>query len=335
MTAHNAAKVSGGRPSPKGPRAPALSGLLLLDKQPGLTSFESLGLVKRAFASPKAGHTGTLDKFASGLLLVLVGRAVKLSPWFLNCDKRYEGTLYFGAETDTLDPDGAVVAEAAPPSRDTLEQALPGFRGNLLQAPPVYSAVHVGGERAYRLARSGRVPEMERRPVSVYVLELLFYDPPLARIRVHCSKGTYIRSLARDIALAAGSRAHLRALRRTGIAGFSVEDALDPGARDGPWDETRKAAVRAALKPIDAEIFQALGILQIGVDAQTARIMGRGGALAGLLEPEDIRSAGGSAAVFDPGGRFTAVVEWREDRLRYGFVNPWETGASGGNDAAY
>ncbi|MDR2021437.1 MAG: tRNA pseudouridine(55) synthase TruB [Treponema sp.] len=337
MTAHNAAEVSGGRSGlfPRGQRTPALSGLLLLDKQPCFTSFESLKLIKRAFSSRKAGHTGTLDKFASGLLLVLVGRAVKLSPWFLNCDKRYEGTVYFGAETDTLDPEGAVIAEAAPPSRESLEQALPGFRGNLLQAPPAYSAVHVGGERAHRLARSGRVPEMERRPISVYALDLLSYDPPLARIRVHCSKGTYIRSLTRDIALAAGSRGHLRELRRTWIAGFSVEDALNPGTGPETLDETRKAAVRAALRPLDAGIFQALGIPCLRVDAKTARDMGRGGALAGLLKPEETESIGGSAAVFDPEGRLAAVVERRENGFRYGFVNLPETGSSGGNDAAY
>jgi tRNA pseudouridine55 synthase len=337
MTARNAAGVCGGWPSPGGQQIPAPSGLLLLDKQPGFTSFESLGIIKRALASRKAGHTGTLDKFASGLLLVLTGRALKLSPWFLNCDKRYEGTLCLGAETDTLDPEGTVIAEAALPSRDALEEAIAGFRGDLLQVPPVYSAIHVGGERAHRLARSGRVPKMERRPVSVYALDLLSYDPPLARIGVRCSKGTYIRSLARDIALAAGSRGHLRELRRTGIAGFSVKDAFNPGLLSGPeeLDDARRAAIHAALRPIDTNVFQALGIPQIGVDAETVRIMRRGGTLAGLLKPEDIRSAGGSAAVFDPERRLAAVVEWRGDGLRYGFVNSLETGSSGGNDAAY
>jgi tRNA pseudouridine55 synthase len=328
MTAHNAAEVSGFRP-PEGQQAPA-SGLLLLDKQPCFTSFESLGLIKRAFATNKVGHTGTLDKVASGLLLVLVGRPVKLSPWFLNCDKWYEGTICFGAETDTLDPEGAIIAEAAPPSMEALEQVLPGFRGDLLQAPPVYSAVHVKGERAHKLARSGRAPEMERRPVSVYALDLLSYEPPLARIRVHCSKGTYIRSLARDIALAAGSRAYLKALRRTGIAGFSVEDALKLEAQAGPG-EAQRTELGAALRPIDAGIFEALGLPLLRVDADTAREMGRGGALAALLKPGDVMS--GSAAVFGPGGRLAAVVERREGRLRYGYVP--ETGGSGESHADY
>jgi tRNA pseudouridine55 synthase len=339
MTAHNAAEISGDRPglSPGRQQVSALSGLLLLDKQPCFTSFESLKLIKRVFATRKAGHTGTLDKFASGLLLVLVGRAVKLSPWFLDCDKWYEGTVCFGAETDTLDPEGVVIAEAAPPSKEVLERVLPGFRGNLLQAPPAYSAVHIGGERAHRLVRSGRVPEMERRLVSVYALDLLSYNPPLARFRVHCSRGTYIRSLVRDIALAAGSRGYLKALRRTRIAGFSVEDAFDPGVRTGPEElnELQRAAVHAALRPIDAGIFQALGIPRLRVDVKTARNMGRGGALAGLLKPEEIQSDGGSAAVFDSEGRFTAVVERRGNRLRYGFVNFPETGNSGEHNAAY
>ncbi|MDR2029779.1 MAG: tRNA pseudouridine(55) synthase TruB, partial [Treponema sp.] len=208
-------------------RAPEASaektGLLLLNKSPGLTSFESLYLVKKALATPKVGHTGTLDKFASGLLLVLVGRALKLCPWFSGCDKRYEAVIRFGVETDTLDPEGSPVARGEAPSPAALEAAMALFRGELLQTPPAYSAVHVGGERAYKLARSGRAVEMRQRPVTIYGLELSSYDPPLASIRVHCSAGTYIRSLARDIALAAGSRGHLSALNRTQVAGFKLE----------------------------------------------------------------------------------------------------------------
>jgi len=196
------------------------SGLILLDKKPGVTSFEALGEVKRALGTGKVGHTGTLDKFASGLLVVLAGRALKLSKWFSHCDKQYTGTIRFGIETDTLDPEGKVIAEAEVPTREKVEQALSQFTGRLMQEPPAFSAIHINGRRASSLARSGKAPEMKKRPVSIYKLELLSWNPPLADIFVHCSSGTYIRSLARDIALAAGSRAHLCALRRTKVAGF-------------------------------------------------------------------------------------------------------------------
>ena len=202
-----------------------LPGLILLRKQPGVTSFDALRDIKRALGTGKAGHTGTLDKFAEGLLLVLTGRALKLSQWFTHCDKQYQGVMRFGAETDTLDPEGDVIAEAPIPSRDAVEAILAQFRGDIEQAPPAYSAIHIDGERASALARRGDAPAMRKRPVTIYQLELLSWEPPLARIFVHCSSGTYIRSLARDIALAAESRAHLTALTRTHVAGFKLEDA--------------------------------------------------------------------------------------------------------------
>ncbi|GHV81470.1 hypothetical protein AGMMS49991_00280 [Spirochaetia bacterium] len=309
------------------------SGLVLLDKKPGLTSFQALNQVKKAFSTPKVGHTGTLDKFASGLLLVLVGRAVKLAPWFNGCDKRYEGTIRFGAETDTLDPEGAVIAEEAPPGREALEAVLEQFRGDILQAPPAYSAVHIDGARAHELARSGVDVEMKKRPVSVYALELVSYQPPEAQIRVHCSKGTYIRSLARDIALAAGSRAHLTALKRTQIAGFHLADAVDLAAANGnggatgavagnvdgaiagsaagntntgsgdeeindiPTADTNGANGAAAspcvLKPITAAVFHALNIACMEADAETAVKLIQGKPIEPLI-------AGGRLPFFSP-----------------------------------
>ncbi|MDR1635829.1 MAG: tRNA pseudouridine(55) synthase TruB [Treponema sp.] len=294
--------------------APEKSGLLLLDKKPGLTSFESLKALKKALGTSRVGHTGTLDKFASGLLLVLVGRALKLAPWFTRCPKEYEGTVRFGAETDTLDPEGAIVAQGPLPSREALEEALSLFRGDILQAPPAYSAIHVEGRRASELARAGEAPEMKKRPVSVYSLELLLWEPPLAGIRVSCSSGTYIRSLARDIALAVGSRAHLASLRRKRVAGFSVEDASgSPGA---------------ALLPIDGGVVGRLGLprFEAGPDALDKMIRGRplGPLLAGQmpLYPAGEEPSPGedfAAAVFS-GGIFAGIVEKQDGRWRYGYV---------------
>ena len=232
------------------------NGLLLFNKQPGITSFNSLTNVKKAFNTKKVGHTGTLDKFASGLLLILVGRAVKLNFLFQDFVKEYIGTIYFGKQTDTLDPEGAIIAEAKVPSLSEVENVLGNFRGEILQAPPAYSAIHINGRRAYELARSGIEPEMKMRSANIFELEIISWAPPTAQIRVLVSAGTYIRSLARDIALAAGSRAHLSALERTRVGPFRLEEASD------------------ILHPIDINLFNSLSIpsfITFSVDDDTAK----------------------------------------------------------------
>ncbi|MDR1949035.1 MAG: tRNA pseudouridine(55) synthase TruB [Spirochaetaceae bacterium] len=312
------------------------AGLLLINKQPGITSFGTLNAIKKAFYPAKIGHTGTLDKFAGGLLLVLVGRAVKLAPWFSGADKEYEGTIRFGLETDTLDPEGSPVASADLPSRERLEEALPRFRGHILQRPPAYSAVHIGGERAYKLAREGSLRDMPERPVVIHALELRSWEPPFASIRVRCSKGTYIRSLARDIALAAGSRGHLAALTRTGIAGFSLKEALYPG----------EAGLPEGLRPPGPEVFETLGIPCLLVDRESARRIGQGKALEPLIDEgkltlgglpfvdQSLTPPGGeplSAAVFYPspeGVELGAMIVKKAGKWTYGYV--YAAACSGG-----
>jgi tRNA pseudouridine55 synthase len=266
----------------------------LLNKSPGLTSFDSLNAVKKALGTRKVGHTGTLDKFASGLLVVLAGWALKLSPYFDRCDKRYEGVIKFGVETDTLDPEGALVGEGEVPRREQLEQALTLFRGDIMQAPPAYSAIHIEGKRAYQLARSGAEVKMEKRPVTIHALELRSYDPPLARVYVHCSKGTYIRSLARDIALAAGSRAHLTSLERQRVAGFDVAGAVRADSPD----------LAAALRPITPETFGALSVPWTNVDEAAAKSMRQGKPLDRLMGDVPVSE---SLGVFCDGA-FVAVI---------------------------
>ncbi|MDR3335649.1 MAG: tRNA pseudouridine(55) synthase TruB [Treponema sp.] len=291
------------------------AGILLLDKKPGLTSFETLNQVKKTFSTPKVGHTGTLDKFASGLLVVLVGRAVKLVPWFESCDKRYEGIIRFGEETATLDPEGEVIARAPVPGRERLEEALSRFRGDILQAPPLYSAIHLDGVRAHELARRGVQVVMEKRPVSIFNLELVSYEPPLAEINVHCSKGAYIRSLARDIALEAGSRGHLASLKRTRVAGFTLEDASN-----------------FELKPISPEVFNALGLPVLEADDEAVGALIRGKPIDPLFNRGKIGFRGNSpapewtggqkkqaAGVFDTQGGFVAVIQ-KNDSWKYGYV---------------
>jgi tRNA pseudouridine55 synthase len=257
------------------------SGLVLLNKKPGLTSFEALKTVKRAIGSGKAGHTGTLDKFAQGLLLVLTGAALKLSPWFSHADKQYLGRICFGVETDTLDPEGSVIATAAPPSLEQVERALSQFIGSIMQEPPAYSALHINGKRASALARSGEAPEMKKRPAHIYKLELRTWEPPFAEIYVHCASGAYIRSLARDIAIAAGSRAHLRCLTRTNVAGFSLEDA---------WDGDEEKPFLRNIEKIDKKVLSALGLPWFEVDPEEALKISQGKPLSPILENKPLKT---------------------------------------------
>jgi tRNA pseudouridine55 synthase len=301
------------------------SGLLLLHKQPGLTSFDSLRDVKRALGTSKVGHTGTLDKFAEGLLLILTGKALKLSRWFTHCDKQYEGTICFGSETDTLDPEGTVIANAPLPSREAVEQALSQFTGEILQAPPAYSAIHIDGERASALARQGKAPEMQKRPVTIYRLELRSWEPPFAKIFVHCSSGTYIRSLARDIALAAGSCAHLSALVRTKVAGFRLEEAVQMGSGEEGIDNNEQGAmsneqkIREHIFSIDRVVFEKLSVPTIDVSSAEVQKIIQGKPLAQILSNTPL-SDNNAVAVFSDDS-FIAMIEFIDNKWKYGYVN--------------
>lgn len=206
-----------------------LSGFAVIDKPVGMTSFKFLASLSRILGDRiKSGHAGTLDSFASGVLVCLFGRYTRLSDYFMGAGKGYEADILLGEETDTLDPEGSVIATSPLPTLQALEAALPAFRGNILQAPPAYSAVHIDGERAYERALKGQDVRPKARPVTIDALELLSYDAGIARIRVLCSKGTYIRSLARDLALACGSRGRLSALKRTHSGPFNIAEATKP-----------------------------------------------------------------------------------------------------------
>ncbi len=199
--------------------------ILLLDKSEDVTSFSSLGEIKREYKGEKVGHAGTLDKFASGLMIVMVGGATKLNPIFSSFDKSYRATVKFGEETDTLDREGRVI-ETSPviPTLDDIKKVIPTFIGKQKQVPPVYSAVHIEGKRAYKEARKKRDIVMPERDIVIYDISIESYTPPFLTFTVSVSKGTYIRSLARDIALSLGARGHLATLRRLSIGPFTLSD---------------------------------------------------------------------------------------------------------------
>jgi tRNA pseudouridine55 synthase len=206
-------------------------GIVLFAKRPGFTSFSSLYTIKHALGTSKAGHTGTLDSFASGLLVVCTGSLTRLASRITEFDKSYDAVIEFGRETDTLEWTGNTVRTASFPEKEPVIAAVAAFTGKLMQKPPLFSALHVNGERASSIARSGRQADLPSRPVSVFSADIEEYmftsDGKVKAVRVKfvVSKGTYIRSLARDIGESCGSAAHLAGLRRLSVGSFKLEDA--------------------------------------------------------------------------------------------------------------
>lgn len=205
------------------PTARKLNGILLLDKPSGASSNRVLQQVKRLFRAQKAGHTGTLDPLATGMLPICFGEATKLSQYLIDANKGYETTLVLGVATDTLDADGEAVVEKPVPeglTREHFERLCCDFKGAQKQIPPMVSAIKVDGKRLYKLAREGINVEREPRDIVIDSLQILDFSPPEVTLRVECSKGTYIRSLVHDLGEAVGCGAHVKTLRRTFVAPF-------------------------------------------------------------------------------------------------------------------
>jgi tRNA pseudouridine55 synthase len=198
--------------------------VLLIDKPVGLSSNDALTKVKRIVNAKKAGHTGTLDPFATGLLPLCFGEATKFSQDLLEADKTYDAVVHLGITTTTGDTEGEVVeTRLVDVTPERIELALARFRGPIMQIPPMYSALKRDGKALYEYAREGIVLEREARPVTIHRLEMLAYDAPMLTIRVTCSKGTYVRVLGEDIGAELGCGAHLNALRRIGVGALTVD----------------------------------------------------------------------------------------------------------------
>lgn len=214
-------------------------GIVLIDKPAGWTSFDVVakirGKIRREYTEKgvkptkrqlKVGHAGTLDPFATGLLVILLGDATKKATEFLKLDKVYEAEIMLGKESTTGDPEGELTATSdIKPTSDEVQAVLATFTGEIRQRPPIFSAIKINGQRAYKLARDGKEVEIPERTVTIHSLELLHYNYPSLKIRTHVGSGTYIRSLAVDIGKALGTGAYCHALRRTQIAGWSIADA--------------------------------------------------------------------------------------------------------------
>jgi tRNA pseudouridine55 synthase len=229
-----------------------VSGILLLDKPRGITSNEALQRVKRLYQAAKAGHTGSLDPLATGLLPVCFGGATKFSTFLLDADKRYRVRVRLGIATTTADAEGEVIGTASTERlrEKDLKVALGRFLGQIEQLPPMYSAVKHQGERLYKLARRGIEVERAPRKVNIFEIELRSFEPPEFEMDVHCSKGTYVRTLAADLGEALGCGGHVTGLRRTGVGPY-----VESEARFVVLDEVERCAKEKGLDVLDAALL--------------------------------------------------------------------------------
>jgi len=211
---------------PQRPRKRDVHGWVVLDKPVGMTSTHAVAVVKRAFSAKKAGHAGTLDPLASGLLPIALGEATKTVPFVMEGRKAYQFTVSWGTQTDTDDTEGKVIATSdARPDEPAITALLPRFTGTIEQVPPKFSAIKIAGERAYDLARDGEEVVLQARPVEIDALRIVSHDGATTTFEAECGKGTYVRAIARDLGIALGCLGHVAHLRRTRVGPFRVADA--------------------------------------------------------------------------------------------------------------
>jgi tRNA pseudouridine55 synthase len=266
-------------------------GWLVFDKPAGMTSPQAVGLVRRLYDAQKAGHAGTLDPLATGILPIALGEATKTVPYAVDGEKHYRFTVRWGAETDTDDAEGETTAASdVRPARAAIEAVLRDFTGEIMQVPPAYSAIKVDGARAYDLARDGETVVLEARPVTVEELTLIETpDHDTAVFETRCGRGTYVRALARDMGRTLGCRGHLVALRRTRVASFEEAQAVTREALERAASEGGEALQRL-LQPVEAAL-QALTAIDVGQN-DAARLL-RGQAV--LIRGRDAPIGGGAS----------------------------------------
>jgi tRNA pseudouridine55 synthase len=280
-----------------------MSGLLVVNKPQGVTSRDVVNRVQRIVRPAKAGHAGTLDPLATGVLVVCVGQATRLIEFVQRMPKRYVGAFLLGRRSDTEDIEGTVVQLDDPPvpAESELRAVLPRFVGRIEQVPPAYSALKVAGQRAYDLARAGKEVTLAARPIDVHAIELVNYDYPHLTLDIRCGGGTYVRSLGRDIARAVRTEAVMSALVRREIGPFHLESALE---EDALTAETIAAHLRPA-----SDAVGALASITVTPEEATELSHGRRIANGASLAAEEI-------AALDASGRLVAILEPDGERLK-------------------
>jgi tRNA pseudouridine55 synthase len=295
-------------------RGQPVHGWVCLDKPLELGSTEAVSIVRRLFDAQKAGHAGTLDPLATGILPIALGEATKTVPFMMDAEKVYRFTVTWGVSTDSVDAEGTVIARSdVRPSREAVEAALPTFVGEIEQVPPRFSAIKVDGQRAYDLARDGAAFELKARPVTIHEAAVTASDPDRVEIRVRTGKGVYIRSLARDLAVMLGAEGHVTALRREQVGPFSTENAV---TLDILREMVHRGAASEGLLPVATALDD---IPDLAVTATDAFSLRQGRPI--LLLPRQIetlkaRLAPGSRTVsaFED-GTLVALCQMRAGRL--------------------
>ncbi|QAY94896.1 tRNA pseudouridine(55) synthase TruB [Methylovirgula ligni] len=271
-----------------------INGWVVLDKPVGMTSTHAVTRLKRLFNAKKAGHAGTLDPLASGVLPVAFGEATKTVPFVQDGEKAYRFTIQWGAETDSDDADGQITAQSeVRPQTEAILAALPHFTGTILQLPPAFSAIKIAGERAYDIARDGEIPQLTPRPVTIHELVLVSLGRDEATFEARCGKGTYVRAIARDLGRVLGCYGHVTALRRTRVGPFSETDAV-------PLAQIEEAAAPEAMRRVEAGLEE---LPQVIVDRDSAARLRRGQSV--LLRGRD--APGEGAAYASCGGVVVAI----------------------------
>ncbi len=291
-----------------------VNGWLVLDKPVGMTSTHAVSVAKRLFQAKRAGHAGTLDPLASGLLPIALGEATKTVPFVMDGRKRYRFTVRWGEERDTDDAEGKVVETSAErPLAEGIRALIPRYTGTIAQVPPRFSAVKIDGERAYDLAREGEIVQLDARPVEIHRLELVeIPDPDHAVLEAECGKGTYVRALARDMGRALGCFGHVSALRRTAVGHFNeaIAVSLDRLRAADPGESGDHGLLMALLRPV-ADGLQELPALS--VSRADASRLARGQGV--LLRGRDAPIMQGFVAV-STHGELIALAEIEQGELR-------------------
>jgi tRNA pseudouridine55 synthase len=283
-----------------------INGVLLLDKPIGFSSNQALQKVKWLFQAAKAGHTGTLDPLATGLLPICLGEATKFAQYVTDADKTYIATVKFGATTTTGDAEGEVIAMCNVSfTRQQLETVCQSFLGEISQVPPMYSALKFEGKALYEYAREGVDIERQSRLVTISDISVAQFDKDVATITVKCSKGTYIRTLAEDIGISLGSGAHLIGLRRIKTAGYELADAITIEQLTQKIKDTPLEGLQSLLLPIDSAITY-LPAVTLNADAAHYLMQGQAVWLSGKIPQGEIR-------LFDENSRFLGLGFLQED----------------------
>ena len=278
-------------------------GVFLLDKPQGVSSNDIMQKVKRLFKANKAGHTGALDPLATGMLPICLGEATKFSQFLLDSDKRYVVTAKLGERTDTSDAEGQMVQsrEVNVAEADILA-ALPAFRGEILQVPTMFSALKHNGKPLYEYARAGVIVEREARPITIFELKFIDYQAPFLTLEVHCSKGTYIRTLVDDLGEALGCGAHVTMLRRLAVADYPIEEMMPIEDLALLADSFPSSELDRLLLPIDTAVAS---LPQLNLTAEQTKAVGFGQ----RVKFENSQALSGLVRLFSENGQFLGIAE--------------------------